>query len=1034
MSELKKDFISLFARHKVAANLLMVMIVLVGLLSLSKLNKQRMPTFALDIITVKIIWRGASAEDIEYAITDRVEQDLRTVAFVDKMKSTSSYGSSYVRLEFKEGTDMGKALDEVKEKVAQIRNLPSESETPDVKLVTRYEGVAHMLITTDGKIDEIRYLVNQIRDDLLDRGISRVTIRGMPKEEIAVQISAKKLESLGLTLDDVSRQIDALSIDLPAGEVGNSDTARQLRSLGQRRDVQAFSELPLKTDGVSQLLLGDVADIERRPMRKQQSLFYQGKPAVDLLIQRTENTDSIVSANILNDWLADTRDTLPEGVDITIYDADWEDIEGRIALLLKNGLGGLVLIVIILFLFLHRNVAIWVTAGIPVSFMATMFILYLFGGTINMVSMFGLIMALGIIVDDAIVVGEDSLAHYRQGEHPLAAAEGGARRMLAPVIASSLTTIAAFFPLMMVGGVMGNIMFDIPFVIVCVIVASLVECFLILPHHLATAFNKIRDYKVSPVRAWLDQKFDYFRDDIFRPIVVKAVAQRWITISLALALLIVCIGLVESGRLRFSFFPSPESETISVNAAFTAGTSASKVAEFLDHVNWALDKTTEELGKDLVVVAVTRLGNAGRAGGRGSSSNGDRFGSIRLELVSPDARDVRNKQFIATWRKHITLPAGIETFTISERRGGPPGGDIDIRLTGTSSTMLKEAANKVEDALKQFDGVSAIENDMPYGQEQLIYSINELGDELGLTTNEVGRQMRAAFNGKLVQIFQDGDSEIEVRVMLPDIERNALATLENFMLRLPSGGSVPIASVVDFESKRGFDVLQHTDGKLAVNVTATVDDTVNSGQVILDTMQQGILADLSAQYAVDITFEGKSEERADTMNDMKQGIVITFIIIYLVLAWVFSSYVWPLVVMTAIPFGLIGALAGHWLLGINMNIFSLFGIFGLSGILVNDSIILITFFKKQRDQGVAVNEAIVTAATQRLRAVLLTSLTTIGGLTPLLFETSRQAQFLIPMAVSISFGLMFATLLILLVIPALLSVYESATHKLTKQA
>lgn len=1033
MTNQRQDIIGLFAQHKVAANLLMLIMVMAGLLSLTRLNTQFFPTFALDIITVSVTWRGASAEDIEDAISSRVEQELRTIDFVDKMTSTSSYGSSLVMLEFVEGTDMGKVLDQVKDRIAQLRNLPSDSEIPKVSLVTPYEDVARMLITTESDdLNELRYLAHQIEHDLLDRGISRITISGLPEEEISIQLSAKKLESLGLSLGDVSQRIGELSLDLPAGEIGNADTARQLRSLGQRRDAQAFSQLPLKSDYSGQLLLlDDVANIERRPLRKQVSLFYQGKPAIEISLKRTDNADSLESARILDSWLEDNQYQLPKGVEIKVYDASWELIEGRMNLLLKNGLGGLVLVVGILFLFLQGRVAIWVAVGIPVSFMATLFIMYLLGGTINMISLFALIMALGIIVDDAIVVGEDALSHYQSGEHSLEAAEGGARRMFAPVISSSLTTIASFLPLMMIGGVIGNILFDIPFVVICVIVASVFESFLILPSHLRHAFHKIHHVKPPPFRNWLDQRFNYLRDELFKPVVTAAVKNRWITISSTLGLFIICIGLLAGGRLNFTFFPTSEGTSITANARFTAGTPSYKVAAFLEHLNSALDKTKQDLGPEIVRVAVTRLGEASSVGGDARAN--ERFGSISLELVSPDARDIRNKDFIQVWQQHVTLPAGIETFTISERRGGPPGSDIDIRLTGASAETLKEAALEVAQTLKQFKGVNAIENDMPYGQEQLIYSVNGRGNTLGLTVNNVGRQLRAAFDGQLVQIFQDGDDEVEVRVMLPDSERNTSATLENFMLRLPNGGSTPLSSVVEFKSQRGFDVLRHTDSKLAIHITATVDPTVNNSNKIIANLQQNLLPDLISHYAVNVDFEGRAEEQAETMSDMLQGVVLAFVLIYLVLAWVFSSYGWPLVVMAAIPFGLIGALSGHWFMGIDLTILSLFGIFGLSGIVVNDSIILVTFFKQQREQGVETTQAIINAATQRLRAVLLTSLTTIAGLTPLLFETSRQAQFLIPMAVSISFGLMFATVLVLLVIPALLSVHESIADKLVNR-
>lgn len=1029
MNNQSRDFIAIFAQHKVAANLLMIIMIIAGLASLSRLNTQFFPTFALDVVTVRIEWRGASAEDVEDSISSRVEQELRTVDFVDKMTSTSSYGMSIVTLEFTEGTDMGKALDQVKDQVDQLRNLPSDSEIPKVSLVTRYENVASLMVTTEGKLGELRHLVHQIEHDLLDRGISRISISGLPEEEIAIQLSTKQLESMGLSLENVSQRIAELSRDLPAGEIGNNETAKQLRSLDQRRDAQGFSELAVQTDYSGRLLLlDDVAEIERRPISKQVNVFYKGKPAVEITLQRTENADSLESAKILDKWLADNVSQLPKGVGVKVYDASWELIKERMDLLVNNGLGGLILVIGILFLFLQGRVAIWVAVGIPVSFMATLVIMYLFGGSINMISLFGLIMALGIIVDDAIVVGEDALSHYQSGENSLIAAEGGARRMLAPVISSSLTTISSFLPLMMIGGTMGNILFDIPFVVICVIIASLFESFLILPGHLRHAFHKIHHAEPPPIRQWLDNKFNYLRDELFKPLVIAVVNHRGMTISATLGLLIVCIGLLAGGRLHFTFFPAPEGTSITANARFTAGTPSHKVAKFLEHLNQTLDKTTEELGPDLVEMAVTRLGSASTAGSA-SAQTGERFGSIQLELISPDHRSVRNKEFIQAWKKRVVLPAGIESFTLSERRTGPPGSDIDIRLSGASAETLKQAGHELAEGLKQFTGISAIEDDMPYGQEQLIYRIKGQGEVLGLTVNNVGRQLRAAFDGQLVQIFQDGDDEVEVRVMLPDAERHTLATLENFMIRLPGGESAPLSSVVDFEARRGFDVLRHTDSKLAIHVTATVDASLNNSNEILATLQQSLLPDLTSRYAVTVGFEGRAEEQAETMGDMKQGLLLAFILIYIILAWVFSSYGWPLVVMMAIPFGLIGALFGHWLMGIDLTILSLFGIFGLSGIVVNDSIILVTFFKHQREAGVETTQAIINAATQRLRAVLLTSLTTIAGLTPLLFETSMQAQFLIPMAVSISFGLMFSTVLVLLVIPALLSVHESIVER-----
>lgn len=1030
----RSDIIGIFAQHRVAANLLMIMMLIAGTMALSKLNTQFFPNFALDVITVRVDWRGASAEDVEDSLTSRIEQELRTVDYVDKMTSTSSYGATVVTLEFEEDTDMGRALDQVKDNVARIRNLPSDSETPEVTLVTRYDSVARLLITTEGDLDELRPLAHQIEHELLDRGISRVNITGLPEEEIAIQVSTYELEALGLSFNEVGDKVGEQSQDLPAGEIGNNETARQLRSLDQRRDAYAFSELPVKTDYSGSLVtLDDVATIERRAMRDQVKVFYQGQPAVEIELQRTENADALASAKIMQQWLDDNISQLPRGVQIKVFDASWQLIKERINLLLTNGLGGLLLVLGVLFLFLHGRVAFWVAVGIPVSFMAALFVLYLLGGSINMISLFGLIMSLGIIVDDAIVVGEDALSHYQSGERSLTAAEGGARRMLAPVISSSLTTISSFLPLMLISGVIGNILFDIPFVVVCVIIASLIESFLILPGHLRHSFHSMHHAEPAPMRRWLDDKFNYFKEQQFKPLVTLAVEHRWTTIAATLALLITMFGMLASGRILFNFFPSPESTTIIANARFIAGTPGEHVERFLAHANQTLQATAEELGPELMDLSVTRLGTASAANPGATSQTDERFGSIQVEMISPDKRDVRNKDFINVWQEKITLPPGIETFTISERRGGPPGSDIDIRLTGANADTLKAASQDIANKLKTYPGVSAIEDDMPFGQEQLIYRIKGQGEVLGLTVNNVGRQLRAAFDGQLVQIFQDGDDEVEVRVMLPDQERNTMASLENFMIRLPGGGSAPLSSVVEFEARRGFDVLRHTDTQLAIHTTATVDATVNNNNEILADMQQTFLPELSARYGVKVAYEGRAEEQRETIGDMVQGVMLAFVMIYLVLAWVFASYGWPLVVMSAIPFGLVGALFGHWLLNIDLTILSLFGIFGLSGIVVNDSIILVTFFKHLREAGMATEQAIIQAATQRLRAVLLTSLTTIGGLTPLLFETSLQAQFLIPMAVSISFGLMFSTILVLLVIPAMLAVHEQAVERVQQR-
>ncbi|QVL49662.1 MAG: efflux RND transporter permease subunit [Thiocapsa sp.] len=1025
----QNDIIGLFAHHKVAANLLMAMMILSGIFALDRLNVQFFPNFDLDLVTVRVVWTGASAEDIEDGITNPLEQRLRSVDELRKMTSTSTQGISAITIEFNEGVDPLLALDQVRRLVDDFRNLPQDAEKPEVALVTRYESVARLVLTGLERPDELRHLARRFESELLESGIDKVEIRGLPLEEISIQVDQAQLEELGLGLPQIGERVGAFSRDLPAGAIGRGEATRELRSLDKRRDALEFAQIPIKTEETLNLQLGDIAEIERVPRDATLRLSMNGSPAVEMILQRAETGNSLAAAKALDEWLAETRPLLPPGVELVVYDASWELIRDRIMLLVTNGAGGLVLVVAILFLFLSGRVAFWVAWGIPVSFMATLFILYLAGGSINMMSLFALIMALGIIVDDAIVVGEDAMAHHQMGEDPLLAAEGGVRRMLAPVVASSLTTIAAFLPLMLVGGVIGNILNVIPLVIVAVILASLLESMLVLPGHLRSAFVHSHRVKPDSLRARLDRGFEYFRDRLFRPLVTVAVHHRFATIASAVAALMIAVGLLAGGRLGFVFFPTPEGQIITANATFVAGTPRARVDALLEHLDETLRETERafDQGK-LVNLAIALHG----AKGEGSGSSADQLGALQVELVAPDAREVRNEAFIRAWEERIALPAGLEGFTIASRRAGPPGRDLSVRIFGADAATLKAAALDISEVLKGISGVTAVEDDMAFGREQIIYSLTPAGQALGLTVTELGTQLRTAFEGQLVQIFQDGADEVEVRVKLPKAERERLGTLERINIRLPDGTSVPLTTVAQWRSQRGFEILRHAEGKLAVEVSADVDSDVNNAGAIIEGLVASTLPELEASYGISYSFEGRSADQRETLGDMRKGLVLGLILIYIILTWVFSSYGWPLVVMAAIPFGLTGALFGHWLIGIDVTILSLFGMFGLSGIVINDSIILVKFYQEQLEQGVASSEALIEAACQRLRAVLLTSLTTIAGLTPLLFEKSVQAQFLIPMATSIAFGLGFATLLILLVIPALLSIHDSAHGRLSR--
>ncbi len=1022
----RNDIIGTFAQHKVAANLLMVVMLLAGVWGLTNLNVQFFPNFEVEVVTVRTAWSGAPAEDVERSITIPLEQTLRTTDGLDKMTSTSSQGLSLISLEFPTDTDMGAATDRVNELVNSVRNLPLDAEPTEVSHVLRYEPVARLLVYGPQDIRELRPLVRRIERELLDAGIAKVNITGLPEDELAIQIPQAALEDLGLSLKDVAARISTDSRDLPAGTVGRDDVGREIRTLNQRRSELGFEQIALLADREGRLVrIGDVAEVERRARPNQVELTYQGKPAVELRLMRSATADSLESAEILQEWLADAGRRYPPDVGFTVYDESWTLIQDRINLLVKNGFSGLVLVIAILFLFLNGRVALWVTIGIPVSFMATLAIVYVAGGSINMISMFALIMALGIIVDDAIVVGEDALTHYQTGESSLEAAEGGARRMFAPVMSSSLTTIAAFIPLFAITGFIGKFLGDIPFVIVCVIIASLIESFLILPGHLRHSFRSLHHQEPGRFRRRWDAGFARFRDHYFRRLVTWAVNNRMAIVAIALAAVIVLIGLLKGGRMGFSFFPNVEGNVIIASANFVAGTPPDRVEDFINQVERELYAADEALGGGLVKTANTAVGRAFFNNGR-REQQGDQFASVSVELIPSDQRDVRNETFIEAWESRLREPPGLEYLTVVSRLGGHPGRDLEIRLSGPDANVLKAAALELSDGLGSIPGVSSIEDDMPYGQQQLVFTLTPLGESLGLSVEDVGRQLRAAFDGELAQIFNEGDDEIEVRVMLPDRERHRMTALEDFNVTLPDGRRAPLLSVVLLEERRGFKAVRHAEGRLTVTVYADVNKKIANANAIRDQLKVELLPGMGERYGINWEFTGRAEDQRETATDMKRGALFALAMIYIVLAWVFGSYGWPLVVMAIIPFGVVGALYGHFLMGITPTILSMFGLFALSGIVVNDSIILVVFYKHLREKGLAVKQAIIEAACQRLRAVLLTSLTTIAGLLPLLFETSLQAQFLIPMAVSISFGLAFATFLVLLLVPTLLSALEGA--------
>ena len=1020
-TERRGGLIRTFVRHPTAANLLMALMIVLGLFSLAKLNTQFFPDFGIDVVSITVEWPGASAEDIDANVVEAIEPEVRFLDNVKRVRSNSIEGLGTVNVEFEPGTDMQSALSDVETAVGQVTILPEDSERPEVRRILRYDPISRLVISGPFPEASLKAIAKRIRDDLLTRGIDKVDLFGARDEEIWVEIAPETLRRLDITMAELSERIAESSQDLPSGDTGGA-TVRQIRSLGLVKQAEGLRDIEVRalTDG-QKIRLGDIARVEDRFEEDGQIARRLGDSAIEIFVQRSTTADALEVADIVDDYLAELRPSLPPQLRLEQYDIAANLIRDRVNLLLRNGIGGLVLVVLILFVFLNVRVAFWVAAAIPTTMLATMLVMLATGQSINMVSLFGLIMALGIIVDDAIVVGEHAETRYRAGDPPLLAAERGARRMIVPVFSSSLTTICAFIPLFAITGVIGQIIEAIPLVIVAVIVASLIECFLVLPAHMRGALA----HAPSRARLSFNRAFDRFRDGVFTQVVRVAVRWRYLTLAAALGAFILALGLVAGGRVGFVFFPQPESDRIYANLRMSASTPRVQTMAMLEELERALvaaeDKLTDGAG-GLVVMSLARVGASSDPNQVGAAS-GDHVGSIAVELVTADKRDARTEAVIEAWRAEVKELPVVEALTMTAPQGGPPGREVDVRLAGLDALGLKSASNEIKTLLSRYPGVTDIEDNLPYGKEELILEVTAKGRALGFNTESVGRQVRNAFQGSIAERFSRGDEEITVRVQYPR-EGIDQAALDGLYLRGPTGSEVALSEVVSIRPKQGFSQLRREDGERQVAITAELDEAQITIDKVIAALKRDGLADISARHGVTPSFAGKAEEQSDTLADIRFGAMIGLSAIYIILAWVFASYTRPLVVMSLIPLAFVGATLGHWLLGYELTILSIIALVGLSGIVVNDSIILVSTIKERLDRGETATDAIIDGTRDRLRAVILTSATTIGGLTPLLFETSLQAQFLIPMAITITFGLMITTILVLLVIPAMMAAQD----------
>lgn len=1091
----RPGWIGIFVRHKNAANLLMILMILGGLAAISRINTQVFPSVEINSVTVTISWPGASAEDVAENILANVEPSLRFIEGVEDMTSNAREGAASIRLELEPGTNMQDTQDKVEQALNAITTLPDEAEAPTLSVPRFFDNLGRISISGPFPESSLKIYAKRIRDDLLELGIDKVNFSGFRDAEISIELNERDLRRVGLSVSDVADSIRQNTRDRPSGTL-DSDVERQLRVTADTADLSMLRSLPLRSAPNGETIrLQDVGDLTVGFNKDEIRGLANGETAIQMTVQTGSGKDTLETAAILQTYLNELRPTLPENLTLQLYDLRSERLNDRIMLLVKNGGTGLALVLVILFVFLNARTAFWVAAGIPVAVLITIGVLYLMGETINMLSLFGLIMMLGIIVDDAIVVAEHTETRLKAGEPPFLAAENGAGRMLTPVLAAALTTVAAFAPILLLGGTIGAFMGVLPLVVIAVLVASLIECFFILPGHLAHAMSSdgrprwshwrmvfvaisvlsvliiantlpltgfvgmvqvyfqswsslvvtalfsifalltatliewtiLRLSRPSPtgraglgkrMRHAIDSNFDRFRDGPFAAMSEAAYAGRYITVAVTLAFMIIAIAFVQSGKVRFTFFPSPEAESIRAGVEFNAGIAEEDALENLRLLEKALFDVEKELATPgaLIRSSFLTLGSSGR-------NRGDNIASFRIQLTASEDREVRTSKIISAWRSAVPNMPGLKRFSISRNRSGPPGRDIDVRLKGSDPQVLKTAAAEIITLVNSFPGVSGAEDDLPYGKPELVMQLKDRGALLGFTVDRVGEQIRNAFEGTIARRFADGEEEIAIRISEKRVLEGT-AALRQMDLRAPDGRYVPLSEVVNLNERQGFAAIQRRDGRTTISVTADVDDKVTNSNAILDELEANGLEEITTRYGLDYKLSGRAEEQGRSFSELRLGTTLAMFVIYIILAWVFASYTRPIVVMMIIPFGFVGAVFGHWVMGFDLTVLSVIGLLGLSGILVNDSIILVSRLEERLSSGEKPRAAATGASRDRLRAVLLTSLSTVGGLTPLLFETSRQAQFLMPMAITMVFGLAFATLLVLFLVPALIGIGE----------
>ena len=1021
-----------FVKNPVAANLLALFLLIGGVLVGRGVKQEVFPDFKLDVIAVRVPYPGASPSEVESGIVLAIEEAVRSIDGVDRVTSVASEGSAGVYVFLELGTDRQAALGDVKNAVDRLTSLPEEAERPVVSLVNNRFEVLSFVIHGQQDGRTLRDLAERARDQLLaDPEITTVDILGAPPREIGIEVPSAELRSFGLTLEQIAARVSATALELPGGSVKTPSGEVLLRTTERRHGAAEFADIPIVTGpGGQEVPLGRIAQIREGFADTAESALFNGEPAMMIRVYRSGDQTPIEVADTVKGHVERLRRELPDGVSVTLW-TDWSEIyRQRIELLRDNALMGLCLVMLILGALLEIRLAFWVTMGIPTSFLGALMLMPTFDVSVNMISLFAFIVVLGMVVDDAIVVGENVFELRQRGVDRVSAAIAGVKGVAIPVCFAVLTTMTAFSPMLFVPGISGKLYRVIPTIVISVLGISLIESLFVLPAHLAALKNPEEKGIYAAIHR-RQQKIagllETFIHRIYGPFLAFTLRNRYSTIAAAVTLLLTAVGWVAGGHTGFRFMPNVQGDLAIASVAMPYGTAEEDTRRVQQHVQRAAEEILAENGEEGIVRGMfAQVGTPlpTDPGNPAGALGGSHIANVQVYFVDAGQRGLQTAEFIDAWRDRVGRLAGAERLSFSSNIGPNPGPPINFELVHEDIAVLEAASTDFAAMLRDYQGVWDIDDGYTKGKPQLDMELLPEAASLGLTVVDVARQVRGAFYGAEALRQQEGRNEVKVIVRLPLAERRSQHDVESMLVRTPTGGELPLRDAVKLRPGRAYPYIQRSDARRIVAVTADVRDGTNP-QPILARIESETLPALLEKYpGLSFQYGGAAREQQRSVGSLLVGGQLALIAMFAMLAIPFRSYLQPIIVMTSIPFGLIGALIGHILLGFEFSMISVMGLVALTGVVVNDSIVLIDAANELRRGGMSASEAIHAAGVRRFRPILLTSSTTFFGLTPMIFETSVQARFLVPMAVSLGFGVAFATTITLILIPSVYMLVE----------